>query len=65
MKVTLYIAALILVYTFAQERDAQDRAYTQNLERVLATCVASSSGGPIYIGNELHMCGATPTGIKF
>lgn len=65
MKVALYITALLAVYAIAQRQDASDVEYTKNLERVLATCVASSAGGPIVIGDELHMCGATPTGIKF
>lgn len=65
MKTALYIVALLAVYAIAQRQDAADVAYTQNLERVLATCVATSSGGPIVIGDELYFCGATPTGIKF
>lgn len=65
MKTALYLAALLLVWAIAQDRDERDRVYTKQLERVVATCVASSSGGPIVIGNELHFCGATPTGIKF
>lgn len=65
MKTALYVAGLLVVWAVAQDRDERDRAYTQQLERVLATCVATSSGGPIVIGDELHMCGATPTGIKF
>jgi len=43
-------------------RHADQKTYTANLERTLATCL-SRGDNAVMIGNELWFCGATPAGV--
>ena len=65
IKTAGWICILLGVWSWANESDWQDRntQYTQQLERVLATCM-SAKDQPIWIGEELHLCSATPTGVR-
>jgi hypothetical protein len=47
----------------AKEEIAQLADYTKALEGVLALCL-SRSDSPVWIGDELFMCAAVPTGVK-
>lgn len=65
IKTAGWICILLGVWSWANERDWQDRhtTYTKELERVIATCL-SAKDQPIWIGGELHYCSTTPTGIR-
>ena len=41
-----------------------DKDYQHELEKVVATCLSSSSGKPVIIGDEVYMCGVTSIGVK-
>jgi hypothetical protein len=43
-------------------RQADQKTYTANLERTLATCL-SRGDNAVMIGDELWFCGATPAGV--
>lgn len=65
LKTAGWICILLGVWSWANERDWQDRntQYTKELERVVATCL-SAKDQQIWIGDELYLCSATPTGVK-
>lgn len=65
LKTAGWICILLGVWSWANERDWQDKntQYTKELERVVATCL-SAKDQQIWIGDELYLCSATPTGVK-
>ena len=65
IKTAGWICILLGVWSWANERDWQDKntQYTKELERVVATCL-SAKDQQIWIGDELYLCSATPTGIS-
>lgn len=65
LKTAGWICILLGVWSWANERDWQDKntQYTKELERVVATCL-SAKDQQIWIGDELYLCSAHPTGIK-
>lgn len=59
-----YVLMLLGVWSYVQDMEYKERhEYTQQLERVMATCL-STQDQPIWIGDELHLCSAHPTGVK-
>ena len=59
-----YVLMLLGVWSYVQDMEyTEQHEYTQQLERVMATCL-STQDQPIWIGDELHLCSATPTGVR-
>ena len=67
-----WLFLLILTYVFvalvdqlgeARAEAANAKASVEPALRLLQKCL-SPGDNPIYIGDELHMCGTAPTGIK-
>lgn len=65
LKTAGWICILLGVWSWANERDWQDKntQYTKELERVVATCL-SAKDQQIWIGDELYLCSSSPTGIS-
>lgn len=58
-----YVLMLLGVWSYVQDMEYTEKhEYTKGLERVIATCL-SSQDQQIWIGNELYLCSATPTGV--
>lgn len=59
-----YVLILLGVWSYVQDMEYTERyEYTQGLERVIATCL-SAKDQPIWIGDELYLCSASPTGVR-
>lgn len=76
LQVVICLLALLSVIAWMTERDLEDRrlaaaeqsaadlkAFVEEAKAVLAKCT-SPTGGMIWIGDEMHLCGAAPSGIK-
>lgn len=66
----MLIGVVWLVVLFANQvsaaqaqRDSKQADYVRGLEKALAACLGDKEGA-LFIGGELHLCRAVPTGIK-
>lgn len=76
LQIVVGLIGLLAVLSWMNERDLTDRRlaaaeqsaanlqeFVEEAKAVLAKCT-SPTGGMIWIGDELHLCGAAPSGIK-
>ena len=57
----VFFASIAYLTGPAANATGQDE-YKKGLEKIVATCL-NKGDNPIWIGNELHFCGAEPSGI--
>ena len=55
----LSFLATILVWLSLDDVNSKNKEYTKSLETVLATCLDSSAGKPLKIGDDYYLRGAT------
>ena len=60
----LYSLLFILLLSFMQVRDEEDKAIRSGLEQVVTKCLSDSTGRPVVIDGEIFLCGIVRTGQK-
>ena len=60
----LYSLAFVLLLSFVQVRDEEDKTIRSGLEQIVNKCISDGTGRPIVIDGEIFLCGIVRTGQK-